>query len=144
MANGARASRLPGQPTTFIVTFSQPMDAASAADLGNYQLVPAGQDHRFGTRDDHTIRLRSIVYDASSNTATIVPAHRLPLRSVFQLTIRGKQPAGLENAWGLFLDGSGNGQMGTDHVARITDKLLVPPVTRNTSKNRASVHADSH
>ena len=49
------------QLTTLIVTFNRPMDAASAEDLANYRLVSAGPDHRFGTRDDRAIRIRSVL-----------------------------------------------------------------------------------
>jgi len=114
-------------PTTIVAMFSSPMDAASADDLANYQLVSAGSDHRFGARDDHVIRIRSVQYDVAADTVTILPAHRLPLRRRFQLTILGTPPAGLKATARLFLDGAGTGQEGTNYVIIINGKLLVPP-----------------
>jgi hypothetical protein len=103
------------------------MDAASAEDLADYRLVFAGPDHRFGTRDDRAIRIRYVRYHATSDTVTIRPAHRLPLRQRYQLTILGTPPAGLMDTAGFFLDGVGTGQQGSNYVTVISDKLLVPP-----------------
>lgn len=132
------------QPTKLVITFSQPMDAARAEALTNYSLVSAGPDHRFGTRNDHAIRLRSVVYAAASNTVTIQPIHRLPLQSVYQLTIRGTPTAGLTDNSGLFLDGVGTGQPGSDYIARITGKLLVPPILHKGGKQAAVAHGPKH
>ena len=116
------------QPPSFVVTFTRPMDAASAEDLADYQLVSAGPDPRFGHRDVRAIRIRSVRYDASSNTVTIRPAHRLPLRHRYWLTILGTPPGGLVDTTGLFLDGAGTGQQGSNYVTVITDKLLAHSV----------------
>ena len=128
------------QLTTLIVTFNRPMDAASAEDLANYRLVSAGPDHRFGTRDDRAVRIRTIQYDAAARTVTIRPAHRLPLRRRFQLTILGTPPTGLKDTAGFFLDGAGTGQEGTNYVIVISDKLLVPPIIHKAEKQAALVH----
>jgi hypothetical protein len=121
-------------PTRLVVRFSQPMDATSAAAMSNYVLVTAGADHRLGTKDDRVIPFRSVQYDSAAQTVTLQPIRRLPLRLNFLLTIKGEPPAGLKGARGLFLDGGGTGQPGTNFVARITDKLLVPPVRHPAAK----------
>ncbi len=128
------------QPTTLVVIFSHPMDAASAEDLSDYRLVSAGPDHRFGTRDDRAIRISSMQYDAASHTVTIVPAYRLPLRRRFQLTLLGTPPTGLKDAAGLFLDGAGTGLEGSNYVIVINDKLLVPPIIHKAGKHAAADH----
>jgi hypothetical protein len=127
-------------PTTLVVTFSQPMDAASVQDLANYQLVLAGPDHHFGTRDDRAIRIKAVQYNTASETATIRPAHRLPLRREFQLTIVGTPPTGLKGISGLFLDGAGTGETGTNYVIVINDKLLVPPITGQPRRASSAAH----
>ena len=126
------------QPTTLVVTFSQPMDAATAEDLADYRLVSAGPDHRFGTRDDRVIPIRSVRYDATLHTVTLWPVRRLPLHRTFQLTIRGTPTTGLKDTGGMFLDGAGTGQPGTNYVARIDAKLLAPPIQHHGAK-RATV-----
>jgi hypothetical protein len=127
-------------PTTLVVSFTQPMDAASAQDLVNYQLVSAGPDHRFGTRDDQPIRISSLQYNAATQTVTIRPAHRLPLHRDFQLTIVGTPPLGLKSTEGLFLDGAGTGEAGTNYVIVINDKLLVPPITDHPGRKSSAAH----
>ena len=37
-------------------------------------------------------------------------------------------PTGLKDADGLFLDGAGTGQEGSNYTILINDKLLVPPI----------------
>ncbi len=125
------------QPTTLIVTFSRSMDAASAENLADYRLVSAGPDHRFGTRDDRAVPIRSVQYDTASDTVTILPVHRLRLRQRFQLTILGTPPDGLKDTAGLFLGGARTGQAGSNYVIVITDKLLVPPIVHKARKQAA-------
>ena len=128
------------QPTALVLTFSEPLDAITAESRANYLLVSAGPDHRFGARDDRAVRIRTIQYDAAARTVTIRPAHRLPLRRRFQLTILGTPPTGLKDTAGFFLDGAGTGQEGTNYVIVISDKLLVPPIIHKAEKQAALVH----
>ncbi len=130
------------QPTSILVTFNQPMDSDQAEALTNYRLVSAGPDRRFGTRDDRIIRISSVQYDAASQMVTIRPAHRLPLRRRYRLTILGTAPGGLMDTAGLFLDGAGTGQQGSNYVKVITDKLLVPPFIHKAGKQAAVHHGD--
>ncbi len=104
------------QPTTLVVGFSQPMNAATAGALGNYILTTAGRDGRFGTRDDGTVALRSATYDVGTSSVTLAPVSRsLPLRQLYRLTIIGTSPSGLSDASGVFLAGQG-GVPGTNYV----------------------------
>jgi hypothetical protein len=122
------------QPTTLTIKFSQPMSVASVEALTSYTLVSSGPDHRFGTRDDQAIRIRSVHYDSAANTVTLSPIRRLPLQGTYQLTIHGAPATGLKDTAGLYLDGAGKQQQGSNYVARITAKLLVPPIAQNASK----------
>jgi hypothetical protein len=118
------------------------MDAALAQTLSEYRLVWIGHDHRTAIRHDRAIRIRSVRYDATSDTVRIRPAHRLPLRRRYQLTILGTAPSGLKDTAGFFLDGAGTGQEGSNYVVVITDKLLVPPFIRKAAKHAAVDHQD--
>jgi hypothetical protein len=96
---------------------------------------PAEPDNRFGIRDDQAIGFRSIRYDAAAQTVTLRPIRRLPLRRTFQLTIRGTPPIGLKDSAGMYLDGAGTGQPGTDYVARINAWLLTPPIHHHEGRH---------
>ena len=122
------------QPTTFSVIFSQPMDSAAADNLADYHLVAISPDGRLKTGGDRAIRIRSVQYDAATLTVTIRPFHRLPLHRTYQLTILGTPTAGLKDTAGLFLDGAGTRQQGSNYVKVITDKLLVPPIVHKARK----------
>lgn len=107
------------QPTTLVITFSQPMNAARARNLAEYRLVSAGPDGRFGTSDDRVIRIGSARYNAATLQVKVWPIRRLPIDGTFQLTIRGTPPSGLTDSAGLFLDGAGTRQPGSNYVTII-------------------------
>jgi hypothetical protein len=132
------------QPTTLVVTFSQPMDAARAESLAEYRLIGPGPDHKFGTKDDHRIRIRSARYNPATNSVVLRPVRRLPLHDTFQLTVKGTAPDGLTSTLGILLDGAKTGQPGSNYVARITGKLLVPPIRHRGGKQAAAAHGHSH
>jgi hypothetical protein len=125
------------QHTTLLVIFSQPIDAVPADNLANYSLESAGPDHRLGIRDDRPIRIRSVQYDTVTDTVTLRPFRRLPVRGTYRLTIRGTPTTGLRGS-GLYLDGAGTGQEGTNYVATINRKSLVLPI-RNHGVTPAAV-----
>jgi type VI secretion system secreted protein VgrG len=131
-------------PTTLVVTFSQPMDAARAASRTEYRLIGPGPDHKFGTKDDHRIPIRSARYNPATNSVLLRPVRRLPLHDKFQLTVKGTAPDGLTSTLGILLDGAKTGQPGSDYVARITGKLLVPPIQHTGGKQAAAAHGHSH
>jgi hypothetical protein len=111
-------------PTTLVLTFSTQMDAARARSLAEYHLVQVGPDHRTDTKDDRAIPIRSARYDAATETVTLRPIHRLPLRRTYMLTVLGMPPGGLTDTAGVFLDGAGTGRPGSDYVALIDRNSL--------------------
>jgi hypothetical protein len=111
-------------PTLLVLTFSEPMYSAQADNLGNYRLVAAGTDLRPGVEDGRAIRIRRALYDAASQTVTLWPIRRLKLRRTFLLTVVGTPPGGLTNASGVFLDGAGTGQPGSDYMGIVNRKSL--------------------
>jgi hypothetical protein len=126
------------RPTRIFVRFSAAMDAERAGNPANYRLVKAGRDGVFGTRDDRTIRLRGLRYDALAHAVQIAPRHRLPLHSTYQLTVNGTSPDGLTSAEGVYLGGVGRSQPGTDFVAIIDRGSLV----RSQSKRKIMLLRD--
>ncbi len=128
------------QPTTLVVGFSTALDAASARDVGNYQIVLL---NRFG----HPVRgrviaVREAIYDPFTLSVTLVPAQRLDVHFRYQLTVNGTTPTGVRGATGLLLDGSGDGMAGSNYVAEINLKTLAGPApgfTRITAAGRAQL-----
>ena len=111
-------------PTRLVLTFSEPMNATPADKLANYRLVWVEPDHRPGAKHERVIPIRSANYDVASDTVALRPIYRLPLRRSFMLTVVGTPPGGLTNTSGVFLDGAGTGQIGSDYTAIINRKSL--------------------
>ena len=99
------------QPTSIVLTFSEPMDPIRAEALGNYTLVEPGRGH------SRVIPLKAARYNGAAQTVTLFPSQLLNLHLVYQITVNGMAPLGLTNTSGVLLDGQGNGQPGTNFVA---------------------------
>ena len=112
------------EPTTIVLTFSEPMDANRAGTLANYTLVATSHGR------DRVIRLLVANYDAVARTVTLVPSQSLNLHLVYRLTVNGRSPNGLTNTSGVLLDGNGDGNPGGNYVADLWgfgfDKPHVP------------------
>ena len=95
-------------PTTVVVTFNQALNPATAQDAHDYTIIgPEGR----------TIRVKSAVYDARTNTVTLHPAQRIDIHYRYELIIDGVTPDGLENTYGQLLDGTDSGQPGSNYRA---------------------------
>ncbi len=94
-------------PTSLVLTFNGPLDAASAESTANYLLV--GPDGR-------PIAVRSATYNPEADTVTLAPASRLNLRRPYYLTVVGTAPGGVTDINGNLLDGAGSGQAGSNFV----------------------------
>jgi len=101
--------------TRIVLSFDQPMDAASVQDANNYDLRPVVGSHVVG-RPHRWIRVTSAVYDAASQTVSLRPAKPLPLHRLYQITVNGLAPSGLMDTSRVLLDGQGDGQPGNDLV----------------------------
>ncbi len=115
------------RPTTLVLTFNLPLDVARAESPANYRLVAAGPDHRVGAGNAGVIAMRSVAYDPASQTVSLRPSRRLPLRRTYFLTVIGTPPGGLTTTVGAYLAGAADGRPGTDYVASITRSSLVWP-----------------
>jgi hypothetical protein len=104
------------QTTHLLVTFDSVFDLSRADASTNYVLLAPGPDGRFGTRDDRTIRIKSAIYDASTNTVTLTPSRRLNLHRRYELIVNGSTPTGITDTAGNLLDGDGSGKPGSNYV----------------------------
>jgi hypothetical protein len=104
--------------TTLVLTFNSALDPATAQTVSNYTVTnSAGRQ----------IPISRAVYDASTWTVTLYPSQRLNLHWTYTLVVNGKTPDGVTGASGIPLDGSGQGQPGTDFTAAITWRALAKP-----------------
>jgi hypothetical protein len=88
------------QPTVVAVRFNEPLDPTSAANVGNYKITdPAGR----------SVRLRSAVLDAGTDTVILRPAERINLHHAYRLTVIGTGSGGVRNTKGILLDETNTG-----------------------------------
>ncbi|SIO62425.1 hypothetical protein SAMN05444166_7043 [Singulisphaera sp. GP187] len=106
------------QPTTLVLTFSAAMSPINVQDLRNYTIVPSGPAGRPGLHA-RPIPIASAVYDPVARSVTLTSSRPLSVRAYFRMTASGTPPNGLKSTGGVFLDGSGSGQPGTDLVTVI-------------------------
>jgi hypothetical protein len=96
-----------------VVSFSGGLDPSSAATLGNYHLVAAGKDKKFGTRDDTPVPLVAAAYDPAAHTVTLTPRGTVR-KQTLQLSITASS---LLDASEQPLDGNRDGQPGGGFAA---------------------------
>jgi hypothetical protein len=75
------------QPTPITLTIGVALDPAQATNPANYVLFSLGDDNRPGTADDIPIAIRSIRYDTTNGTVTILPTRHLHPRATFELDV---------------------------------------------------------
>ena len=104
------------QPTVLVVSFNEALDPASAVNLKNYKITdPAGG----------TVRIRSAVFDAATNTVTLRPMDRINLHHTYQLELVGTGTGGIRNPQGELLDGANTGSADSDYTANLTWRNVV-------------------
>jgi hypothetical protein len=96
---------------SLVVTFSGALDPAHARLRGNYHLVTAGPDGRFGDRDDRPVALAPPRYKPAQHTVILTPL-LFPIPRV-QLTINASN---LLDSLGRPIDGNGDGLPGGNFV----------------------------
>jgi uncharacterized delta-60 repeat protein len=100
------------EPSRLVVTFSEPLDAASAGNPGNYRLIrvsPAALRPVAG----RPVPIRAAVYDPATWSVTLVPRGPLSAHRRYALTINGRA-GGLTDRAGNPLDGDRDGTPGGD------------------------------
>ncbi len=120
------------QPTQIVLTFSGPLDPATANDPANYHLAMLNP-HR--GRPPFPLRIKGVAYDPYTGTVTIRPLHQLSAFRGYQLTI-----SGVLDAHGNPI--AGNGGPGGSYVARFGEQSIHGlPLTRSAAVPRPSIFA---
>jgi hypothetical protein len=113
------------QPTSVVLTFSAPLDPASAENVDNYRIVTLGGPGRGGSLIGHVTKVSFAVYDPASLTVTLYPVNRLDVHNRYQITVKGSA-GGMTKVTGTPLAGD-IGQPATDYVAVISRSTLDGP-----------------
>ena len=129
------------QQTSLVLAFSTALDATSADNVSNYQIVNEGGTGVGGNQVGQTVPVSTATYDPSTLTVTLIPAQLLDLQNVYQLTVIGTPPSGLTSSTGVALDGAGTGTPGTNYVVSITGKLLAGPSPTAMARAQAKLDA---
>jgi len=104
------------QPTVLVVSFNEALDPASAVNLNNYKITdPAGR----------SVRIRSAVFNAATNTVTLWPMDRINLHHTYHLKLVGTGPGGIRNTQGELLDGADTGTADSDYLGTLTWRNVV-------------------
>jgi hypothetical protein len=103
-------------PTSLLLNFSAAINPASAQYVHNYTIVPAGHAGRVAPHA-RPIPIASALYDPVAHTVRLTPRHRLNLHGYYRLTVSAALPNGLKSLDGIPLDGSDQGQPGSNYVA---------------------------
>src|SRR5262249_53726449 len=111
----------PKRTTGLVVQLTGAVNRGGAQALAAYQLVMAGRDKRFGTRDDKRVALASARYDAVAHTATLIPKTAFNTTQLQQLRVKS---ALLTDSLGRPIDGNHDGQPGGDFVATLKGKSI--------------------
>jgi hypothetical protein len=122
-------------PTTLVLGFSQPLDAAGAQDAANYRLVAP---------DGRPIGVAAASYDAASRTVTLHPDQRLSPYHRYRLTVNGQPPDGLRGVSGSFLDGQGGNHPGTNFTTFVSLRNLVLGGPRPSGATRVVALRPAH
>jgi hypothetical protein len=120
-------------PTTLVVTFSERLDPARAANPANYRIVDAR---------GRSIGVASVRYDDATRSAIVSPAARLDIHKTYRLTVVGSGRSGLADRTGNALNGAG--RAGSDFTVAVNRSLLAglhPPVA--TPARMAATRTDA-
>src|SRR5687767_5957927 len=114
-----------------VLTFSEPLDEASAEDLDHYRVgrrtdrKQRADDDRFDPNDRRRrrglVRFESAVYDPATLTVTLTAEEPFDILRRFRaIRVLGRDDLGVRSATGEILDGDRNGQPGKDAIERFT------------------------
>ena len=109
------------------LTFNEPVNPATAANLNNYILTaPAKKPKSKKKPTPPPTRIKlSVSYNQATNQVILKGPKTVKTSPALTLTVVGTGPSGIAKMDGLQLAGSG-GQPGTDYVASVTTKNVRP------------------
>ncbi len=97
---GIGPSSVKTRASAVCLTFNESIDPASATNLRNYQIVTAGRDRKYGTKDDKSYAIASAQYLAATHSVVLVTRKKLSLALKYQLSV-----AGVSDTAGTPIDG---------------------------------------
>jgi uncharacterized repeat protein (TIGR01451 family) len=114
---GVRRYGIHAMPTTVVLTFSNPLEAA-ARELRNYRIMgPSGAK----------ISVQSATYDPAAQTLTLHPTQRLSIHHPYRLTISGDVTGHLKEGFSRTLAGQVKSLPKSGFSIRLTWRQLVLP-----------------
>jgi hypothetical protein len=108
-----------------VLTFSEPLDEASAEELRHFR-VGVRTDRRQNYDDDRSsneglIRFETAVYDPAANSVTLTAVTPFNITRRFRnIRVLGRENLGVRDVAGNLLDGNGDGRPGGDALERYT------------------------
>ena len=122
--------------TGLVLHFIGALNPSQAQSLTAYQLVMAGRDKTFGTKDDKNVKLASATYNALAYTVTLIPKQAFNKTQLQQLRIKS---AFLSDSFGRPIDGNHDGQPGGDSISRFGPRPRAS-VTARTLGTLSALH----
>jgi len=113
----ARRVGINPHPTTFVLTFSTAIDAASVQNVNNYDLRAAN-----GRLDPITLA----TYNPSTNSVTLRTKLKVNFNRYYTLEIHAQGSTGVKSAAGVALDGMKTGRPGNDYFAKVYRYKITP------------------
>ncbi len=105
--------------TSIVLSFSEPLQAASASDPAGYQLVDLGTSGLANPSSGLAIGFSSPVYNAATDTVTLFPVQPLAAGHFYRIQVDGTGVAPISDLAGNLLAGAGAGMTGTNYMALI-------------------------
>jgi hypothetical protein len=96
--------------TRVVLTFSGPVDAASAQTPALYRLTTAAAGGSSTPRAGRVIKLHSAVYDAADHAVILTPSKPIAVTKPVRLWIGGTSPKTVEFGLGGLISGTGAGR----------------------------------
>lgn len=134
------------QVTEIVVTFSGAVNAAEADSINTYRLATPGKKGSYTAKNAGIIKLKSAVYNGSSDLVALTPKKPFALTKPVQLLVYGSGASGLQDAEGRLIDGDHNGTAGGNAIAILSKKSVTidaVPLARTSGKTAASAVVDA-
>jgi MBG domain (YGX type)/Bacterial Ig-like domain (group 3) len=113
------------QVTEIVVTFSGAVNVAEADSINTYRLATPGKKGSYTAKNAGIIKLKSAVYNGSSDTVALTPKEPFALTKPVQFLVYGTGASGLQDAEGRLIDGDHNGTPGGNAVAILSKNSVI-------------------
>ena len=120
------------QVTQVSLTFGGGVDPSAAANKANYRLVKQGKHGSFIASKAAMIKIKSVRFDPSTNTVTLIPKKPFALKKPVAVLFAGGR-ARSYNATGWTIVGNGDGQPRANAIAIHSRRGATPAVVASPS-----------